>query len=218
MRFPSRLRSSIIGNGVVPGTGGGNGGGRQLLAALLRIALIPLVGYAVVRLARRWRGDVDPAPGPNRRRGWAVCPMPRMTGSVSVWIPGRWSSRSEIGRWCFAVGGVLMILAFLHCRWLPSPRAERSDIGPVGAMGGSPVRLLHGLYNLRHGPVLVAHRYCQVGCLAGPPSEGLSQHNAVRNRSQGATTMMRLLTLAVVLGLTLTGFCPGAGQGTRPDS
>jgi hypothetical protein len=26
----------------------------QLLAVLLRIALIPLVGYAVVRLARRW--------------------------------------------------------------------------------------------------------------------------------------------------------------------
>ena len=26
----------------------------QLLAAVLRIALVPLVGYAIVRLARRW--------------------------------------------------------------------------------------------------------------------------------------------------------------------
>ena len=87
-----------------------------LLATLLRIALVPLVGYAVVRFARRWP--------------WATLTLLLAflvvgCGAVAYACHDGFSvdfgSRkmkfgSEIGRWCFAVGGVLVILGVPGCR------------------------------------------------------------------------------------------------------
>src|SRR5262245_58164793 len=72
----------------------------QLLAALLRIALIPLLGYALVRLARRW---------PRTTLALLLAVLALGAGALGyAWQDGFSVARdtrtmafqSEAGRWC----------------------------------------------------------------------------------------------------------------------
>ena len=116
----------------------------QLLAGLLRIAVVPLLGYAVVRFARRW-------------------PMTTLTHLLALLAGGigalgyvaedgfgfdldsrKMEFGSEVGRWCFAVGGVLMILGFPA---LPLVAIARAPNGAgTGPVGGQWVVVLFGYF------------------------------------------------------------------------
>jgi hypothetical protein len=105
----------------------------QLLTALARIALVPLVGYAVVRSARRWPGGTSVlllallaagagALGYAARDGFGVSPDTR-----------KMEFRSETGRWCYAAGGVVTILGGPALPLVVIARARNgADRGPVG--------------------------------------------------------------------------------------
>ena len=115
-----------------------------LLAALSQIALILLVGYAVVRLARRWPwatltlllallAVAAGALGYAAQDGFSVRPDSR-----------KMEFGSEVGRWCFAVGGVLMILGFPA---LPLVAIARAPNGAgTGPVGGQWVVVLFGYF------------------------------------------------------------------------
>jgi hypothetical protein len=105
----------------------------QLLAALMRIAFVPLVGYTVVRLARR------------RPRATVTLLLTLITvgagalgyvahDGFSVHADSRkMEFASEIGRWCFAVGGVLVILGVPALPLAAIARAQNGEVtGPVG--------------------------------------------------------------------------------------
>jgi hypothetical protein len=105
----------------------------QLLSALVRIALIPLLGYAIVRLARRWL-----------RFPLALLLVVLATGAGALsyaWQDGfrvpletrKMAFQSETGRWCFAIGGVTVILGLPALPLIAVARARNgADIGPVG--------------------------------------------------------------------------------------
>ena len=116
----------------------------QLLAAFARIALVPLVGYGVVRLARRWPGATLTlllvlivigalALGYTLGEGFRVDLNSRQM-----------EFGSEIGRWCFAVGGVIVILGLPALPLVAIARLRNGvDIGPVG---GQWVGVLFGYF------------------------------------------------------------------------
>jgi hypothetical protein len=105
----------------------------QLLAAVLRIAVVPLAGYGVVRLARRWPWAAlalllaliaagAGAVGYARHDGFIVHPDTR-----------RAEFGSEAGRWCFAVGWVFLVLAIPALPLVAIARARNgAGTGPVG--------------------------------------------------------------------------------------
>jgi hypothetical protein len=105
----------------------------QLLAALSRIALVPLVGYGVVRLAHRW-------PGTTLTLLLALIAI--SAGALGYTLGDGFrvdlDSRkmefgSEIGRWCFALGGVAVILGVPALPLVAIARARNgADTGPVG--------------------------------------------------------------------------------------
>jgi hypothetical protein len=105
----------------------------QLLAALLRIAIVPLVGYAVVRLGRRWPGATLTlllaliAVGAGALRYVAQDGFNVHTDSRKMEFV------SEFGRWCFAVGGLLVILGVPALVLVAIAREKNGDVtGPVG--------------------------------------------------------------------------------------
>jgi hypothetical protein len=105
----------------------------QLLAALARIALVPLVGYTVVRLARRWPWATFTlllallvvgvgSLGYAAQDGFSVDPASR-----------KMAFGSDNGRWCLAVGGVLVILGTPALPLVAIARAPNgAATGPVG--------------------------------------------------------------------------------------
>jgi hypothetical protein len=105
----------------------------SLLASLSGIALVLLVGYAVVRLARR--------------RPWATLTLLLALiglGTGALIYAGQDGSRvdpisrkmefgSLLGRWCFGVGGVLLILGIPALPLVIIARERNgADTGPVG--------------------------------------------------------------------------------------
>ena len=104
----------------------------QLLLAVGRIAIIPLVGYIVIRLARRWPRLtlalllVLIAVGVSALcyahiEGFSVNPTTR-----------KMSFGSEVGRICYFVGGMLTILSVPALPLIAVARAKNgSTIGPV---------------------------------------------------------------------------------------
>jgi hypothetical protein len=104
-----------------------------LLAALLRIALVPLVGYVVLRFARRWPGATltlllillalgSAALGYAWHNGFSVDPASR-----------KMHFGSQIGRWCFAAGGVAVVLGVPALPLIAVARARNgANMGPVG--------------------------------------------------------------------------------------
>lgn len=116
----------------------------RLLAALLWFALIPLLGYAIVRLARCWP--------------WATLVLlvaVVATGAGAVGYAGhdgfsvppdtrKMVFHSEAGRWCFAIGGVGVSLALPA---LPLVAVARSRNGlTIGPMGVQWVAVLFGYF------------------------------------------------------------------------
>jgi hypothetical protein len=105
----------------------------QLLTALLRIALVPLLGYVIVRLARRW---------PRATLALLLAGLAAGAGALSyAWQDGfrvsldtrKMAFQSEAGRWCFAVGGMAVILGLPALPLVAVARARNgADIGPVG--------------------------------------------------------------------------------------
>ncbi len=105
----------------------------QLLAAFTRIALIPLLGYAVVRLSRRW---------PWAALALLLAVLAAGAGALGyAWQDGfrvspdtrKLAFRSEAGRWWFAVGGVTVTLGLPALPLVAVARARNgADIGPVG--------------------------------------------------------------------------------------
>jgi hypothetical protein len=105
----------------------------QLLAAAMPVALIPLLGYAVVRLARR------------RPRATLTLLLLVVAAGVGAllyaWHDGFRVARdtrkmtfgSEAGRWCFGVGGVGVILGLPALPLVAIARArDGANMGPVG--------------------------------------------------------------------------------------
>ena len=115
-----------------------------LLAALARIALIPLFGYAVVKIAR------------GRPRTTLTLLLVLLVGGVVALSytaqdglrvdpdSRKMEFGSMSGRWCFTVGGVLAILTFPA---LPLVAIACSGDGPVkGPVGAQWVAVLFGYF------------------------------------------------------------------------
>jgi hypothetical protein len=106
----------------------------QLLMALLRVMLVPVVGYGVVRCGRRWPRAtlavlltlIVVAVGCMRyaaEDGFRVDPVSRLM-----------TFGSEAGEWCFAGGWVLMVLGIPALPLVAFARAPNGEqTGPVGA-------------------------------------------------------------------------------------
>lgn len=105
----------------------------ELVTALIRIALIPLLGYAIVRLARRW---------PQATLALLLAVLATGVGALSyAWMDGfhvppdtrKMAFQSGPGRWCFAVGGVTVILGLPALPLVAIARAPNGEnMGPVG--------------------------------------------------------------------------------------
>lgn len=105
----------------------------QLLAALMRIALVPLLGYAILRLARRW---------PRATLALLLAIVAAGAGALGfAWHDGfrvplntrKMAFHSEAGRWCFAIGGVGVMLGLPALPLVIVARARNGQaIGPVG--------------------------------------------------------------------------------------
>lgn len=105
----------------------------QLLAAFARIVLIPFLGYAIVRLARRW---------PRSTLVLLLAVVAAGAGSAGyAWYDGfrisldtrKIAFNSEVGRWCFAIGGVGVTLGVPALPLVAIARARNGEnIGPVG--------------------------------------------------------------------------------------
>jgi hypothetical protein len=105
----------------------------QLSMALLRIALVPLLGYCIVRLARRWP------------RGTLILLLAALAVGVGAlvfaWHGGfsvspdtrKMEFQSQAGRWCFAVGGVAVTLGLPALPLIAVARERKGEtIGPTG--------------------------------------------------------------------------------------
>jgi hypothetical protein len=105
----------------------------SLLGALLRIAVIPLGGYLVLRCARRW---------PWVTACFLLVVVAAGIGTVTLAAHDGYRVRvdtrrmefhSEIGRWCFAVGGLALILGPPALPLVAVARVRHGAmIGPVG--------------------------------------------------------------------------------------
>jgi hypothetical protein len=106
----------------------------QLLAALMQIALIPLLAYAIVRLARRW---------PRATLALILAVVAVGAGALGyachdgVSVPPdtrKMAFQSEMGRRCFAIGGVGVTLGLPALALVAVARSRNGEaIGPVGA-------------------------------------------------------------------------------------
>jgi hypothetical protein len=116
----------------------------QLLAGLLRIAVVPLLGYAVVRFARRWpmttlalllaliAGGIG-ALGYVAEDGFGVDLYSR-----------KMEFGSEVGRWFFAIGCVLLNLGVPALPLVAIARARNGAV--MGPVGGQWVAVLYGYF------------------------------------------------------------------------
>src|SRR4051794_1136487 len=105
----------------------------ELLAALARLAVVPLVGYAVVRLAR-WR--------PRRAAAVLLAVVAAGVAALAYAKVDGFTVRpdtraidfaSEAGRWSYTVGGVVTVLAVPALPLVAVARARNGDVtGPVG--------------------------------------------------------------------------------------
>jgi hypothetical protein len=105
----------------------------QLVMVISRIALVPLLGYCIVRLARRWpRGALILLLAALAVGGGAL---------VFAWHEGfrvspetrKMVFQSETGRWCFAVGGVVVTLGLPALPLVAVARERKGEmIGPIG--------------------------------------------------------------------------------------
>lgn len=102
----------------------------ELLTAVARIAVIPVIGYAVACLACRWPRVVlavlalliaagAVALGYAASEGYSVDPTSRQM-----------TFGSDSGRWCFAIGGTLLVLAVPG---LPLVAMARAEVAAAGA-------------------------------------------------------------------------------------
>ncbi|MFL5242714.1 MAG: hypothetical protein ACJ8FY_11455 [Gemmataceae bacterium] len=106
----------------------------QLLAAILPTALVPLLGYAIVRLARRW---------PRATLALLLAVVAGAAGALGyAWHDGfsvppdtrKMAFQSDVGRWCFRLGGVGVTLGLPALPLVAVARERKgADIGPVGA-------------------------------------------------------------------------------------
>jgi hypothetical protein len=104
-----------------------------LLATLLRIVLIPLVGYAVVRLARRWPRMTLTLLLVFLAIGFGVLGYAWHNGFSVDPASRKMHFGSEIGRWSFAVGGVAVVLGVPALPLIAIARSRNgATIGPVG--------------------------------------------------------------------------------------
>jgi hypothetical protein len=105
----------------------------QLFLAVTRIALIPLLGYCIVRLARLWP------------RGTLILLLAALAvgagALVYAWHEGfrvspetrKMVFQSEVGRWCFAIGGVAVTLGLPAVSLIAVARERKGErIGPMG--------------------------------------------------------------------------------------
>lgn len=105
----------------------------QLLAAFMRIALIPLLGYAIVRLARRWPRVTLALLLAALAAGAGALSYARQDGFHVPLDTRKMAFQSEAGRWCFAVGGVVVILGLPALPLVAIARSPNgADVGPVG--------------------------------------------------------------------------------------
>jgi hypothetical protein len=106
----------------------------DLLGALLRVAAVPVCGYLVLHFARRW---------PWVTVGILVLVVVAGIGAVTAAAFDGYNVQldtrniefhSEMGRWCFAFGGLALILGFPALPLVVIARAQNgTKIGPVGA-------------------------------------------------------------------------------------
>jgi hypothetical protein len=111
---------------------------------MLRIALVPLVGWAVVQLARRWpRATLAlllallaagaGALGYAGHDGYSVDPDTREMGFGS-----------EVGRWCFVGGATLVLFGVPALPLVAIARARNGVV--IGPVGGQWVPVLFGYF------------------------------------------------------------------------
>jgi hypothetical protein len=117
----------------------------HLVAPVARLAAVPLIGYAVVRLARRW---------PWATLALLVALLALAAGALAyAGLDGyavdvntrRMTFGSEVGRWCFAIGGIGVTLGLPALLLVPFARARNGTAtGPVG--GGQWFVVLFGYF------------------------------------------------------------------------
>jgi hypothetical protein len=116
----------------------------QLLAALMRIALIPLLGYAIVRLARRWPRATLTLLLAVVATGAAALGYARHNGFNVPLDTRKIAFQSETGRWCFAIGGVGVLLGLPALPLVAVARARNGE--HIGPLGGQWVAVLYGYF------------------------------------------------------------------------
>jgi hypothetical protein len=105
----------------------------QALAALLRIALIPLLGYGIVRLARRWPRATLALLLAVVAAGAGALGSARHDGFNVSLETRKMTFQTEVGRWCFALGGLGVLLGLPALPLVAVARARHGeDLGPVG--------------------------------------------------------------------------------------
>jgi hypothetical protein len=116
----------------------------QLLMAALPIGLVPLVGYTIVRLGRR---------RPQVTLTLLLALIAAGGGALGFVAQDGFSLRpdsrklefgSEVGRWCFAVGGALMVLGVPALPLVAIARARNGEV--VGPVGGQLAGVLFGYF------------------------------------------------------------------------
>jgi hypothetical protein len=106
----------------------------ELLAAFARVACVPLTGYAVVRLARRWP-EITLLVLLSLIAVGVVAEAYATYDGYRVDLKTRiMDFESDLGHWCFAGGGLLLILSVPALPLVAIARARQgTDMGPVGA-------------------------------------------------------------------------------------
>ncbi|MGE3806314.1 MAG: hypothetical protein AB7K24_16725 [Gemmataceae bacterium] len=105
----------------------------QLLAYAGRIALVPLIGYGVLRLGQRWPWGTLTLLFALIALGTGALTYVARDGFSIEPTSRRMEFGSELGSWCFVVGAVLVTLGCPALLLVPIARARNGErTGPVG--------------------------------------------------------------------------------------